>query len=516
MTLLAGWATLLSRLAGQEEVVIGAPVANRTRAEVEPLIGFFVNTLALRLDLSNGPTVSEFLRRVKTQSLAAQEHQDLPFEQVVEIARPPRSMAYSPLFQVMFGWENNEGGALELPGLTLLPVGMPYEGAKHDLSLYLSEVGDRIVGGLVYATALFDRSTIERYCLYLHNALRAMVSDDQEVIDRLALLSQTERRQMLVEWNATKSEYPSDQRVHELFEWQVARHPDAVALAYKESQLSYGELNVRANRLSRRLRELGVQPDTCVALCVERSLDMVVGLLAILKAGGAYVPLDPAYPIERLTYMLEDSAAMAALTHAQVEREIRSTLAGTGVPVIDLEADAGGWESESDANPDRASVGLSSEHLAYVIYTSGSTGRPKGAMIPHRGICNRLFWMQERYSLTCSDAVLQKTPFSFDVSVWEFFWPLMSGARLVMAKPGGHQDRDYLIEEIDGPFCAVDAPGVSRRRRTRSAPRLEPSLQQRGGPAARTGREVLQTTRRGITQSVWADRGVGGRDLLAV
>jgi amino acid adenylation domain-containing protein len=187
-----------------------------------------------------------------------------------------------------------------------------------------------------------------------------------------------------------------------------------------------------------------------VALCMYRSLDMVVGLLATLKAGGAYVPLDPAYPTERFNYMLEDSSATVVLTHAQVEGEIRLMLAGAGAPVIDLEADAGHWESETSANPNRASIGLSSKHLAYVIYTSGSTGRPKGVMIPHRGICNRLFWMQEQYNLTGIDAVLQKTPFSFDVSVWEFFWPLMSGARLVMARPGGHQDRDYLIEEIEG------------------------------------------------------------------
>jgi non-ribosomal peptide synthetase component F len=256
----------------------------------------------------------------------------------------------------------------------------------------------------------------------MHTALERLV----EALDGAAgtplrcvdVLPASERRRMLVEWNATQSEYPRGKFIQELFEGQAAGAPEAVAVAHQGRQLSYGELNARANRLAHHLRKLGVEPDARVALCAERSLDMVVGLLAILKAGGAYVPLDPAYPIERLTYMLEDSAAIAALTHAQVDGEIRSTLAGTGVPVIDLEADAGRWESEPGANPDRASVGLSSEHLAYVIYTSGSTGKPKGAMIPHRGICNRLFWMQERYNLTGRDAVLQKTPFSFDVSVW--------------------------------------------------------------------------------------------------
>jgi amino acid adenylation domain-containing protein len=266
---------------------------------------------------------------------------------------------------------------------------------------------------------------------------------------RLDALPASERRRMLVEWNATRSEYPHEQLMHELFEAQAARSPEAVAVAHGDDQLSYGELNARANRLARHLRRLGARPDARVALCVERSLEMVVGLLAVLKAGAAYVPLDPAYPIERLTYMLEDSAAIAALMHAQVGREIRSMLAGTGVPMIDLNADSRHWEGVPDTNPDRASIGLSSEHLAYVIYTSGSTGKPKGVMVPHRGICNRLFWMQRKYNLTGQGAVLQKTPLSFDVSVWEFFWPLMSGARLVMAKPGGHRDRDYLIEEIE-------------------------------------------------------------------
>jgi non-ribosomal peptide synthetase component F len=223
---------------------------------------------------------------VKDQALAAQERQDLPFEQVVEIARPPRSMAYSPLFQATFTWQNNETSELELPGLTLAPVGVPYIGAKHDLSLYLNEADDRIVGALVYAVALFDRSTAERYGGYLRNALTAMAADDGQAVERLPLLSPLERRQTLVEWNATQADYQHNQLIHGLFETQAAQRPDAVAVAQEGDQLSYGELNVRANRLAHHLRRFGVKPDARVGLCVERSLEMVVGLLGILKAGG--------------------------------------------------------------------------------------------------------------------------------------------------------------------------------------------------------------------------------------
>ncbi|HEX2520451.1 MAG TPA: condensation domain-containing protein, partial [Castellaniella sp.] len=377
MTLLAGWATLLSRLAGQENVVIGTPVANRTRSEVEPLIGFFVNTLALRLDLSNGPTVSELLQRVKAQALAAQERQDLPFEHVVEIIKPSRSLAYSPVFQAMFGWQNNEVGEIELPGLALAPVGAPFKMAQFDLTLNLFEAGDRIVGGLVYATALFERGTMERWCGYLRNVLEAMAANDQVSVERLPLLSPLERLQALVEWNATETEYPQGQCLHELFECVAAEQPDAAAVVYEESRLSYGELNAEANRLAHHLRKLGVKPDMCVALCVERSPEMVVGLLAILKAGGAYLPLDPSYPIERLTYMVADSKPVMILTHEQAPAHagLRLALAiqNEVAPLIDLEADARRWARQERRNPDRVSAGLTPDHLAYVIYTSGST-----------------------------------------------------------------------------------------------------------------------------------------------
>jgi amino acid adenylation domain-containing protein len=444
MTLLAGWATLLARLSGQDDVVIGTPMANRTRAEVEPLIGFFVNTLALRLDLAGSPTVAQLLQAVKARTLEAQQHQDLPFEQVVEIVNPPRSLAHSPLFQVMMGWNETDGEDARLHGLTASPVAASRLAAQFDLSLFLGEQNSRITGGLVYATALYERASLERYLHCLRCILQGMIENEAQAIDRLALLDADESRRVLSEWNATAVEYPRGGRVHEQFEEQAAANPHAVALVHGGTQLSYGELDARANRLARHLRGLGLGTDGRVALCMERGIDMVVGLLAVLKAGGAYVPLDPDYPAERLAFMLEDSAPLVLLTHPAAAEAIAGLT--RQVPVIDLETDASLWSEEAS---DRLPAGEASEtDLCYVIYTSGSTGRPKGVMNEHRAVVNRLLWMQDAYRLTGEEAVLQKTPFSFDVSVWEFFWPLLNGAKLVMARPGGHKDPAYLAQVI--------------------------------------------------------------------
>ncbi|HEU0299933.1 MAG TPA: amino acid adenylation domain-containing protein, partial [Longimicrobium sp.] len=296
MTLLAGWAVVLGRLSGERDVVIGTPTANRGRTEIEGLIGFFVNTLALRVDLSGSPSVAEVLRRVKARALGAQHHQDIPFEHVVELLQPVRSLAHSPLFQVMFAWQNAPQGALELPGLELAPVRRAaQETAKFDLSMSLRESDGRIVGGLTYATSLFERATAERFAGCLARVLEQMAADDTRAVDRLALLTDAERRQVVAEWNATDAAYPRDRCVHERFAAQAARTPDAVAAAFGDVALSYRELNARANRLAHHLRRLGVGPDARVALCVERGLELVVGVLGVLKAGGAYVPLDPAY-----------------------------------------------------------------------------------------------------------------------------------------------------------------------------------------------------------------------------
>ena len=319
MTLLAGWAALLARLSGQQDVVVGSPTANRGRAEIENLIGFFVNTLAVRIDLSDSPTVSELLKQARTQALAAQQHQDIPFEQVVELAQPVRSLAHSPLFQVMFAWQSATEGSLELPGLELGSLdSSPHRVAKFDLTLSLQEAGDSIAGGIEYATALFEQDTIERYLAYFRNLLEAMVADENQSVDRLPILSASERHRLLYEWNDTKTAFPSDKCVHELFQEQVARTPDATAVVFENNELSYAELNDRANQLAHYLIELGVKPDDRVAICLERGFQMIVALLGVLKAGGAYVPLDPAYPIERLRFMLEDSQPLALLTQGNL------------------------------------------------------------------------------------------------------------------------------------------------------------------------------------------------------
>ena len=446
MTMLTAWGILLGRLSGESDVVIGTPVANRNRAEIEGLIGFFVNTLVVRLDLSGSPSVGEMLGRVKAQTLAAQAHQDLPFEQIVEMVQPLRSLAHSPLFQVMFAWQNNENAAISLPGLEVSSVGGPSGFAKFDLTLNLVEAGGRIVGGLGYATSLFDRSTIERYLGYLRELLTAMVADDRVSVERLPMLPEAERHQILVEWNATETVYPSARCIHELFEEQAALAPDAVAVLLGDAQLTYRELNAKSNQLAQYLRTEGVKPGERVALCFERSVAMVVGVLAVLKAGGAYVPLDPSSPLNRLRYMLADSAPVAALTHDSVSGSVREVLREGVAAVVDIEADAACW---SVAFADDVGHGeVRPDDPAYVMYTSGSTGEPKGVLVEHRGVANRLHWMQLSFDLHPGEPVLQKASFSFDASVWEMFWPLVRGGKLVLAHPEGHKDPAYLTRLI--------------------------------------------------------------------
>ncbi|MXQ37387.1 amino acid adenylation domain-containing protein [Burkholderia pseudomallei] len=451
MTLLSSWAAVLSRLSGQEEVVIGSPVAGRNRTEVEALIGFFVNTLALRLDLSSEPTVGELLKRTKAQVLSAQAHQDLPFDQVVERVKPPRSTAHPPLFQVMFVWQNMPAGELTIPGLTIRAVETPLQTAQFELTLSLREAGDDIVGHLNYASALFDESTVRRYVTYWCRLLEGMTAGaaDQTIVG-LPLLDEAERKQVVYAWNATERDYPIEQCIHQLFEAQVDRKPEAIALTFEGQRLSYAELNARANRLAHYLQGRGVGPGRLVALCAERGIEMVVGLLAILKAGGAYVPLDPSHPPERLRRMLDDTNPVAVLVDdigADALASFESHVAARS-PRVHLSRDIAQWRACNPANPPTPRE-RAARRLAYVIYTSGSSGEPKGVMNEHRGVVNRLWWMQQTYALDERDAVLQKTPFSFDVSVWEFFWPLMSGARLVIAKPEGHKDPAYLSELID-------------------------------------------------------------------
>ncbi|TFW29135.1 non-ribosomal peptide synthetase [Duganella callida] len=448
MTLLTGWATLLARLSGQDDVVVGTPVANRQRTETESLIGFFVNTLALRVRLDADPSVAQLLARVKAHTLGAYEHQDLPFEQVVEAVQPERSMSHSPLFQVMLNLDNAPGGGnVPLGGLELSAVEQAFHTTQFDISLNLTKADGVLVGSLRYASDLFEAATMERIAGCFRSVLTAMVADDTMAVSRLPLLSAAQRHQVLEAFNDTAQAYPDDQLLHQVFEQQAALTPEAVALVYEGESLSYDALNRRANRLAHQLRASGLRPDARVAICMERSIDMVVGLFAILKAGAAYVPLDPGYPAERLAYMLEDAGPAVLLTQRAVANRVRSD----AVPAIVIDGDDAlrAIAAQPDSNIDAAAIGLHAGHLAYMIYTSGSTGLPKGALNEHRAVVNRLHWMQQTFGLHAGDRVLQKTPFSFDVSVWEFFWPLMYGAALVIARPEGHKSPAYLAQLID-------------------------------------------------------------------
>ncbi|AGZ31588.1 non-ribosomal peptide synthetase [Burkholderia pseudomallei] len=429
MTLLSSWAAVLSRLSGQEEVVIGSPVAGRNRTEVEALIGFFVNTLALRLDLSSEPTVGELLKRTKAQVLSAQAHQDLPFDQVVERVKPPRSTAHPPLFQVMFVWQNMPAGELTIPGLTIRAVETPLQTAQFELTLSLQEAGDDIVGHLNYASALFDESTVRRYVTYWCRLLEGMTAGaaDQTIVG-LPLLDEAERKQVVYAWNATERDYPIEQCIHQLFEAQVDRKPEAIALTFDGRRLSYAELNARANRLAHYLQARGVGPDRLVALCAERGIEMVVGLLAILKAGGAYVPLDPAYASDRLRGIVQDSQPALVLADA-VGRAALGELYGA-LPVIDPETDALRWREMPATNPEVASQHV--HHLAYVIYTSGSTGRPKGVMVEHAQVVRLFGATQAWFGFDERDVWTLFHSYGFDFSVWEMWGALLHGGRLVI------------------------------------------------------------------------------------
>ena len=431
VTLLTAWVAVLARLSGQRDVVVGTPSASPVGPELEDLIGSFVNTLALRIDLSGQPSVAELLARVRAATLAAQHHQDLPFAQVVEIVQPPRRLEHPPLFQVTFAWrQSHDEQDYRLAGLSVEPFRLAYDVAKFDLGLSLCEVRGAIVGVLVYATSLFDAATVEHQRGYLLNVLRAMVTQPLQPIMRIDLLDSRERELLLNTWNQTETPYPEHRCIHELFEEQVRRNPEATAVVFQDQSLTYGELNTQANRLAYRLIDLGVKPDKRVAICVERSLAMVVGLFAILKAGGSYVPLDPSYPFQRLGHMLKDAQPAVLLVDTAGHESLGAALFEQ--PVIALATDQADWADLPAANPQPRNLGLSPSSLAYVIYTSGSTGTPKGVMVEHRNIVNIVSHVIRVWNLGCNDVVLQFAAPAFDASVEEIFGALLSGGTLVL------------------------------------------------------------------------------------
>ncbi|MCG6135477.1 MAG: non-ribosomal peptide synthase/polyketide synthase [Nostoc sp. LLA-1] len=441
MTLLAAYNTLLYRYTAQEDILVGTPVAGRDRTELESLIGFFVNTLVMRTNLAENPSFNELLPRIREMALSAYAHQDLPFEMLVEALQPERNLSHTPLFQVMFVLNNAPKSEIEFTGLSVSDLSIESAIAKFDLTLSMENTSTGLVGGWDYNTDLFDSSTIERMTGHFLTLLEAIVANPGDRISQLPILTAFEQKQLLLEWNDTQVDYPQDKCIHQLFEEQVERTPNAVAVVFDNQQLTYHELNTRANQLAHYLQSLGVSADVLVGICVERSLEMVVGLLGILKAGGAYVPLDPEYPQDRLSFMLENAQVSVLLTQQHLVEKLPEHQAR----VFCLDTD---WEIIPQSNQQNPITGVQTSNLAYVIYTSGSTGKPKGVINTHLGICNRLLWMQQAYQLTEIDCVLQKTPFSFDVSVWEFFWPLLTGARLVVAQPGGHKDSGYLVNLI--------------------------------------------------------------------
>ncbi|MBC3366504.1 non-ribosomal peptide synthase/polyketide synthase, partial [Pseudomonas sp. SWRI154] len=445
MLLLSAFNVLLHRYSGQSDIRVGVPIANRNRDEIEGLIGFFVNTQVLRTELDGQTRVDQLLRRVKETALGAQAHQDLPFERLVEALKLERSLSHTPLFQVMYNHQPQVADVTTIRTASGLELGMIEWQARttqFDLTLDTFEKAGTLHAALTFANDLFEAPTIERMARHWLRVLAAMIVDPSQRIGELPLLDTDEYSSLVHGWNATAQRYPTDLCMHQLIEAQVARTPDAPALVFDEQSLTYAELDARANRLAHLLRERGVRPDSLVGICVERSVEMVVGLLAIHKAGGAYVPLDPEYPQDRLGYMIEDSGVALLLT----QRSLMAGLPTDGVEVITLDQPTAWLDGYSARRPD---ISVDPLNLAYVIYTSGSTGKPKGAGNSHAALVNRLCWMQHAYGLDGSDAVLQKTPFSFDVSVWEFFWPLMTGARLVVAAPGAHRDPQQLIETIN-------------------------------------------------------------------
>ncbi|MFJ4396936.1 amino acid adenylation domain-containing protein [Pseudomonas sp. NPDC089396] len=441
MVLLASFMALLHRYTRQQDIRIGVPSANRNRVEVEDLIGYFVNTLVI--DGQCQPTLSfnQLLDQVKATTLQAQAHQDLPFEQLVEALQPERNLSHNPLFQVMF---NHQVGAPQQQapsdhGLDIEPLTLAGETAQLDLTLNTHEDAQGLGASLTYATALFDHATVERLGQHWLRLLEHLVTAPDQAIGEADLLATDERQQLLEQWNDTAHNYPQTPSIHALFEAQARRSPDASALLFGEATLTYAQLNCQANQLAHALIAQGVRQDTPVGIAAERSLELVVGLLAILKAGGAYVPLDPEYPAERLSYMFEDSGIGLLLTQSHLRESLPLP---AGLPVLLL-------DTAQTAQPEHdPQLPCTPEQLAYVIYTSGSTGRPKGAGNSHHALANRLQWMQAAYGLDASDTVLQKTPFSFDVSVWEFFWPLITGARLAIASPGDHRDPARLVRLI--------------------------------------------------------------------
>jgi amino acid adenylation domain-containing protein len=456
MTMLAAFKTLLYHYAQQEDIVVGSPIANRNRSEIEALIGFFVNSLVLRTDLSGNPTFRELLNRVKEVALGAYAHQDLPFEKLVEELHPDRALNQNPLFQVAFALQNAPGNQLELPELTLSPQQLDVGTARFDLEFHLWErspntsgsnqspsnklwvdSSEGISGMVIYSADLFDEATIARLIGHFQSLLESIVANPEQRIANLQYLSAQERYQLLVECNNTQADYPQDLCIHQLFEMQADRTPDAVALVFGEERVTYQQLNLRSNQLARYLQKIGVGAEVLVGLCCGRALDLIVGMLGILKAGGAYLILDPSYPAERSSFMVKDAQLSVVLTQQQWVEKLRAP----NLQIVCLDTD---WEMISQEIADNPTSAATAENLVYAIYTSGSTGKPKGVEIEHGSLLNLVFWHQREFGVSAGDRATQIAAIGFDACGWEI-WPyLAAGSSIYFPEDDIRRDPEKL------------------------------------------------------------------------
>ncbi|HEY2232001.1 MAG TPA: amino acid adenylation domain-containing protein, partial [Candidatus Angelobacter sp.] len=455
MALHGVFALLLSRYANSADIVIGTPVANRLQKELEGMVGFFVNTLVLRTDCSSGQTFWDYLAHIRNVNLEAHAHQDVPFEHIVERLNPHRSANLGALFQIMFSIGRKAEMESWLPGLSSRLLGGEETLVKFDLMVDAVEQNEGLSLSFAYDSDLFEASTIQRMGEHYRNLLRSVAANPRAKIGELPLLASSEQHHIVHDFNQTTSNYQLDQCVHELVEAHAQRDPEATAAIFEGRKLSYSELDKQANQLAHYLVKLGAGPEVRVGICVERGLEMLVGLLGILKAGSAYVPLDPAYPADRLAYMVEDAQAKVLLTQSK----LRGRLPKSTGRIIELDKD---WETIAQENFSAAASRATAENLIYVIYTSGSTGRPKGVAVEHRQVANQLFWAGAALSLSSADRVLQKASFSFDASILEIFLPLAWGSQIVVARPGGEYDVEYLVQlAIENQITYVDlAPAL--------------------------------------------------------
>lgn len=459
MTLIAAFKVLLYRYTGQQDLCVGSPIANRTRAEIEGLIGFFVNTIVLRTNLSGDITFSQLLKRVREITLEAYANQDVPFERLVEILQTDRDMSHSSLFQVMFILQNNPMEIdMELPDISISTMNVNAGTSTFDLTLMITEDVAGLQVSVEFNTDLFNRSTIVRMLEHYQMLLTSIVANPNQKISQLPMLSQSERQQLLVEWNKTSAAYPSDLCIHQLFELQAEQTPDAEAVVFENQRLNYDQLNRRTNQLAHYLQKLGVGPGTVVGICNEKSSELIISVMATLKAGGTFLPIDPTYPAERITHILEDSNVPVML----IQTKIIADLPAHSARIIDLDSDRDRIELESDQNP---TSDVTPDHLAYIIYTSGSTGKAKGVMVPHRSVVNQYFAWEAIFQLRSkATSHLQMASFSFDVFCGDFVRALCSGGKLVLCSRDLllEADKLYSLMTRENINCAEFVPAVLR------------------------------------------------------